>query len=106
MKGKTLKALDEATMEQLEKVRSLPDGDEKTQAIENLTAIHGLKMDEVHAFTDVLKQIAINGVQIGITVGGWIFYKSVLKDEQHFEINNSPRTQTFRNLLSRMFPRF
>lgn len=107
LRDKTLENLSEVTNEHIEKVVSLPDGsEEKTKAIEELTAIHKLKVEEEKVKQTKVLEFVSAGVKVGLAVGGWIFYKSVLKDEHFFEINNTPRTQTFKNLLSRVFPKF
>lgn len=107
MKDKTLDNLNEVVKDHIEKVTTLPDGsEEKAKAIEELSAIHKLKIEEAKVKQTKWSQIAGYAVQGATIVGGWIFYKSVLRDEHFFEINNTPRTPTFRNLLSRMFPKF
>lgn len=107
MRDKTLENLNEVIADHIGKVTSLPDGsDEKAKAIEELSAIHKLKIEEAKVKQTKWNQIIGFGLQGATVVGGWVFYKSVLKDEHFFEINNTPRSQTFRNLLSRMFPRF
>lgn len=107
MKDRTLENLNEVVDDHIRKVVSLPDGsEEKAKAIEELGEIHKLKVEEVKLLLTHIGQVLEIGGKVFLTVGGWIFYKSVLKDEHFFEINNFPRTQTFKNLLSKMFPKF
>ena len=106
-KDKTLDNLNEVIDDHIRKVKSLPDGsNEKAKAIEELGAVHAMKVEEAKVKEAKWNHILALGLQGATVVGGWLFYKSVLKDEQHFEITNSPRTATFRNLLSRVFPKF
>lgn len=107
MKDIILDELNEVAADYINKIKSLPDGSaEKTAAIDELTAIHKLKMEETKAKQARWTQYLATGAQVGVAIGGWVFYNVVLNKEHYFEINNTPRTSTFRNLLSRMFPKF
>ena len=107
MKDKTIDDLNEVIAERIEETRNLKNGsEEKAKAIEELTAIHKLKIEEAKVRQTTLNQIMSIGMQGVTVVGGWIFYNLILRKEQYFEINNTPRTQTYRNLLSRVFPKF
>lgn len=107
MKDDTLKYLDEVVTDHIQEVRTLPSGsEEKAKAIEELTAIHKLKIEEEKVKQTKWSSIIGAVVQGGTVIGGWVFYNTILNKEHYFEINNTPRTPTFRNLLSRVFPKF
>lgn len=107
MRDNTLNNLNEVVEDHIQKVTALPDGsEEKAKAIEELTAIHKLKIEEAKVKQAKWGQITGYAVQGATVVGGWIFYNAMLGKEHRFELTGTPSSQTFRNLLSRMFPKF
>lgn len=134
--------LDEEIKTEIENLSSLPDGSqEKTLAIDDLTKIYKLRIEEIKAETDRTDKKQSNdlerdkftystlvqddenayrercrrdqnldrwlnfGLQIGLTVIGFIAYDVWNRRGFRFEENGTITSPQNRNLLSKMIPR-
>ena len=122
MKDKIQKQLDEVIQTELEGVESAAMPSEKEKAIANVTELYKLRIEEAkleQAKTDKLTEQDIReaqlkgqkldrwlnlGLQIGLTVGGWVMFSMWQRREMKFELEGTPTTPMFRNLLSKMTP--
>ena len=95
---------------------------EKEKAIANVTELYKLRIEEAkleQAKNDKLTEQDIReaqlegqkldrwlnlGLQIGLTVGGWVMFSMWQRREMKFELEGTPTTPMFRNLLSKMTP--
>lgn len=122
MKDKIQKRLDEVIQTELEGVESAAMPSEKEKAIANVTELYKLRIEEAkleQAKNDKLTEQDIReaqlkgqkldrwlnlGLQIGLTVGGWVMFSMWQRREMKFELEGTPTTPMFRNLLSKMTP--
>lgn len=122
MKDKIQKQLDEVIQTELEGVESAAMPSEKEKAIANVTELYKLRIEEAkleQAKNDKLTEQDIReaqlkgqkldrwlnlGLQIGLTVGGWVMFSMWQRREMKFELEGTPTTPMFRNLLSKMTP--
>lgn len=122
MKDKIQKQLDEVIQTELEGVESAAMPSEKEKAIANVTELYKLRIEEAkleQARIDKLteqdsKEAQLKGqkldrwlnlgLQIGLTVGGWVMFSMWQRREMKFELEGTPTTPMFRNLLSKMTP--
>lgn len=127
MDDKNPKLLDEVVEKILRDAKGMGAGcKEQTAAVESATQLYKLKLEEerlqaemeekrIQRETDAeaqKKQIweqrigkAIDvGLQVGLTVGGWVAFTMWQSREQRFELHGTPSTPMFRGLLSRMIP--
>lgn len=122
MKDKIQKQLDEVIQTELEGVESAAMSSEKEKAIANVTELYKLRIEEAkleQAKNDKLTEQDIReaqlkgqkldrwlnlGLQIGLTVGGWVMFSMWQRREMKFELEGTPTTPMFRNLLSKMTP--
>lgn len=122
MKDKIQKQLDEVIQTELEGVESAAMPSEKEKAIANVTELYKLRIEEAkleQARIDKLteqdsKEVQLKGqkldrwlnlgLQIGLTVGGWVMFSMWQRREMKFELEGTPTTPMFRNLLSKMTP--
>ena len=120
MKDKIQKQLDEVIQTELEGVESAAMPSEKEKAIANVTELYKLRIEEAkleQAKNDKLTEQDIReaqlkgqkldrwlnlGLQIGLTVGGWVMFSMWQRREMKFELEGTPTTPMFRNLLSKM----
>ena len=122
MKDKIQKQLDEVIQTELEGVESAAMPSEKEKAIANVTELYKLRIEEAkleQAKNDKLTEQDIReaqlkgqkldrwlnlGLQIGLTVGGRVMFSMWQRREMKFELEGTPTTPMFRNLLSKMTP--
>lgn len=122
MKDKIQKQLDEVIQTELEGVESAAMPSEKEKAIANVTELYKLRIEEAkleQTKNDKLTEQDIReaqlkgqkldrwlnlGLQIGLTVGGWVMFSMWQRREMKFELEGTPTTPMFRNLLSKMTP--
>ena len=122
MKDKIQKQLGEVIQTELEGVESAAMPSEKEKAIANVTELYKLRIEEAkleQAKNDKLTEQDIReaqlkgqkldrwlnlGLQIGLTVGGWVMFSMWQRREMKFELEGTPTTPMFRNLLSKMTP--
>lgn len=122
MKDKIQKQLDEVIQTELEGVESAAMPSEKEKTIANVTELYKLRIEEAkleQAKNDKLTEQDIReaqlkgqkldrwlnlGLQIGLTVGGWVMFSMWQRREMKFELEGTPTTPMFRNLLSKMTP--
>lgn len=134
MEDKVQLLLDEVIEEDIQRLTTLKVGsDERSNAVEELTKLHKLRIEEVKVEADYVsknkqredERVAriqenslrreqlrsqnidrwVNfGLQAGVTIGGWIMFTLWQKSEQKFEMTGTPTTPIFRGLLSRMIP--
>lgn len=122
MKDAIQKQLDEVIQTELEGVESAAMPSEKEKAIANVTELYKLRIEEAkleQARIDKLteqdsKEAQLKGqkldrwlnlgLQIGLTVGGWVMFSMWQRREMKFELEGTPTTPMFRNLLSKMTP--
>lgn len=122
MKDKIQKQLDEVIQTELEGVESAAMPSEKEKVIANVTELYKLRIEEAkleQAKNDKLTEQDIReaqlkgqkldrwlnlGLQIGLTVGGWVMFSMWQRREMKFELEGTPTTPMFRNLLSKMTP--
>ena len=123
MKDKIQKQLDEVIQTELEGVESAAMPSEKEKAIANVTELYKLRIEEAkleQAKNDKLTEQDIReaqlkgqkldrwlnlGLQIGLTVGGWVMFSMWQRREMKFELEGTPTTPMFRNILSQMTPK-
>lgn len=104
--SKLSKELDKASLEALEKVQAAEDGsDEKKTAMHDMQDLHRMKMEETKSKQEMISKILDAAAKVGVCALTIVAYSSFLSREQFFEINNSPRTRTFQNLLGNMLPK-
>ena len=125
MKDKIQNSLDEVIENELDILFNCANEDVKEKTIKNLTDLHKLRVEEAkieQIKTEKLselkvKQSQLEGqakdrkinlmLQIGqmsLTIGSWIAFSIWQRREQKFEMNGTPTTPMFRNLLSKMTP--
>lgn len=115
MKDKIQVLLDEVIETKINKLNTIVDADERAAAIEELTELHKMRIEESKIEVETACQQNqtksqnldrwINlGVQVGLTIGGWAMYSVWQHREQKFELVGTPSNPMFRNLLSRMIP--
>lgn len=127
--------LDEVIKDEIEKVSSLETGSkEKSHAIEDLAKLHELKIDEMKVENDCetsknqydveqdklrdewrFKEVQLKeqnkdrwigfGLQIGLTIGGWIVYDIWHRRGLTFEKEGTVTSPWTRNLMSKMTPK-
>ena len=109
--------LDEEIKAEIEKLNTLDAGsDEKSKAVEDLTKLYKLKIEEQKAAMEQAEQLArrkevnadriINiGLQVGLAVGGWIVYDVWHRRGLKFEEEGTITSPWTRNLMSKMFPK-
>lgn len=123
MKDKIQKQLDEVIQAELEGIESAAMPSEKEKAIANVTELYKLRIEEAKleqsrndklteqdVKNDQLKEQRIDrlvnlGLQLGITVGGWLMFSIWQRREMKFEMEGTPTTPLFRNILSQMTPK-
>lgn len=122
MKDKIQKQLDEVIQTELEGLESASMPSEKEKAIANVTELYKLRIEEAkleQARIDKLteqdsKEAQLKGqkldrwlnvgLQVGLTVGGWLMFSIWQRREMKFELEGTPTTPMFRSLLSKMTP--
>ena len=122
MKDAIQKQLDEVIQTELEGVESAAMPSEKEKAIANVTELYKLRIEEAkleqaridklteqdskeaHLKGQKLDRWLNLGLQIGLTVGGWVMFSMWQRREMKFELEGTPTTPMFRNLLSKMTP--
>lgn len=122
MKDKIQKQLDEVIQTELDGLETL-DAAEKEKVIHTVTELYKLRIEEAKleqsrndklteqdVKNDQLKEQRIDrlvnlGLQLGITVGGWLMFSIWQRREMKFEMEGTPTTPLFRNILSQMTPK-
>lgn len=122
MKDKIQKQLDEVIQSELDGLETL-DAAEKEKVIHTVTELYKLRIEEAKleqsrndklteqdVKNDQLKEQRIDrlvnlGLQLGITVGGWLMFSIWQRREMKFEMEGTPTTPLFRNILSQMTPK-
>lgn len=129
------KSLDEVIEKDINYLSTLAVGsEERSKMISELEKLHALRVEEIKAENDRyskkcqndnerlsrmvevessneqlrsqhLDRLFNTGLQIGITIGGWIMFSIWQKREQRFEMTGTPSAPMYRNLLSSMTPR-
>ena len=130
MKDEIRKSLDEVIIDELEQIRSMPNGKEKNEAITNLSELHKLRIEEEkieYSKMETIRQETaseqenklrveqlnsqkydriLNAVmQAGITIGEWTLYGLAFYAGLKFEEIGTIRTPWMRNLISMVTPR-
>lgn len=123
MKDKIQKQLDEAIQAELDEMGNTLMPSEKEKAIANVTELYKLRIEEAkleQARIDKLteqdsKEAQLKGqkldrwlnvgLQVGLTVGGWLMFSMWQRREMKFELEGTPTTPMFRNILSQMTPK-
>ena len=121
MKDKIQKQLDEVIQTELDGLETLEPA-EKEKVIHTVTELYKLRIEEAKleqsrndklteqdVKNDQLKEQRIDrlvnlGLQLGITVGGWLMFSIWQRREMKFEMEGTPTTPMFRGLLSKMVP--
>lgn len=122
MKDKIQKQLDEVIQTELDGLETLEPA-EKEKVIHTVTELYKLRIEEAKleqsrndklteqdVKNDQLKEQRIDrlvnlGLQLGITVGGWLMFSIWQRREMKFEMEGTPTTPLFRNILSQMTPK-
>lgn len=135
MENKIQKSLDEVIEKDINYLSTLAIGsEERSKMISELEKLHALRVEEIKAENDRYSKKCQNdnerlsrmvevesnneqlkaqnmdrlfnaGLQLGLTIGGWIMFSVWQKREQRFEMTGTPSTPMFRNLLSSMTPK-
>ena len=123
MKDKIQKQLDEAIQAELDGMSNTLMPSEKEKAIANVTELYKLRIEEARleqARIDKLteqdsKEAQLKGqkldrwlnvgLQVGLTVGGWLMFSMWQRREMKFELEGTPTTPMFRHILSQMTPK-
>lgn len=130
MKDEIRKSLDEVIIEEIERIRSMPDGKERADAITNLEKLHTLRIEEEKiecAKMETVRQEAASeqenrlraeqlnsqkydrilnaALQAGITIGEWTLYGLAFYAGLKFEEIGTIRTPWMRNLISMVTPK-
>lgn len=126
MKDKIQKRLDEVIEIELDSLVSdtLTEA-EKEKVVNNVTELYKLRVEEAkieQAKNDKLteqdvKEAQLKGqakdrwinlglqlAQCGLTIGSWVMFTVWQRREQRFEMEGTPTTPMFRNILSKMTP--
>lgn len=130
MKDEIRKSLDEVIIDEIERIRSMPNGKEKNEAITNLSELHKLRIEEEKIECSKMETIRqetaseqenklrveqlnsqkydriLNAaMQAGITIGEWTLYGLAFYAGLKFEEIGTIRTPWMRNLISMVTPR-
>lgn len=131
MDTKIRETLDTAIARILEKLATMDAEDEKrSETLSELERLHRLRIEEVKAETDDAKaeveaqkaanecDLADSGAKatklsawltfaanLAIAAGGWVMFSLWQQKEQEFEMEGTPSSPMFRNLLSSMTPK-
>lgn len=124
METKIQRLLDDVIVKEIENLPTLSAGSkEKSEAVEELTQLYKLKLETAkieqekeslefekqtrkEQFESQAKDRWVNfGLQVGITVGGWIAYDIWHRRGLRFEETGTITSPYTRNLISRMFPK-
>ena len=109
--------LNEEIKAEIEKLNTLDAGsDEKSNAVDDLTKLYKLKIEEQKAAMEREEQDArrkevkadrmVNiGLQVGLAVAGWIVYDVWHRRGLKFEEEGTITSPWTRNLMSKMFPK-
>lgn len=123
MKDRIQKQLDEVIQTELNGIESSMPSSEKEKAIANVTELYKLRIEESkleqaknERLTEQdMKEAQLKGqkldrwlnigLQVGLTVGGWLMFSMWQRREMKFELEGTPTTPMFRNILSQMTPK-
>lgn len=123
MKDRIQKQLDEVIQTELNGIESSMSSSEKEKAIANVTELYKLRIEESkleqaknERLTEQdMKEAQLKGqkldrwlnigLQVGLTVGGWLMFSMWQRREMKFELEGTPTTPMFRNILSQMTPK-
>lgn len=123
MKDRIQKQLDEVIQTELNGIESSMPASEKEKAIANVTELYKLRIEESkleqaknERLTEQdMKEAQLKGqkldrwlnigLQVGLTVGGWLMFSMWQRREMKFELEGTPTTPMFRNILSQMTPK-
>ena len=109
--------LDEEIEAEFENLSSMePGSDERAKATEDLAKLYKLRIDEIKAETErddkkaqrkevILDRCLNIGLQVGLTVGGWLVYDIWHRRGLKFEETGTITSPMTRNLVSRMLPK-
>lgn len=116
MDAKIQRLLDETIEKEIQTISAMKEGEEKSDAITNLTQLHKMRVEEIkaeqgkyvqetQAKTQNLDRWINIGVQVGLAVSSLIAYNAWYNRGLRFEETGSITSPMTRNLLSRMLPK-
>ena len=123
MKDRIQKKLDEVIESELDNVVDAMTEEDKAKALTNVTELYKLRVEDSkleQAKNEKLSEQDVReaqlkgqkidrwinlGLQIGLTVGGWLMFSMWQRREMKFELEGTPTTPMFRNILSQMTPK-
>lgn len=123
MKDRIQKKLDEVIETELDNMVDAMTEEDKAKALTNVTELYKLRVEDSkleQAKNEKLSEQDVReaqlkgqkidrwinlGLQIGLTVGGWLMFSMWQRREMKFELEGTPTTPMFRNILSQMTPK-
>lgn len=113
MEVKIRESLDELIQSSINRASGLPAGsDERSHAIDEVTKLHKLREAELTVdrekaeINSKAKERWVNmGLQIGLTIGGWIATSLLVRGAYKFEETGVVKSPVTRSLIPKMFLR-